>query len=192
MTQRYPLTWPGGQPRTPPHMKQYARFDTSQEIAQQRIMDEIWRLGGSDIIISTNIELRKDGMPYASGKPPSDTGVAVYFNFNGNPMAFACDKWIYIKDNMQAIAKTIEALRGIERWGSGEMMRAAFTGFQALPSPEPHWSQVLGVDIDASVDDIETAYRKKARDFHPDREGGSATKMAQLNAARDKAKKERS
>lgn len=42
-------------------------------------------------------------------------GVAVYFTLKGQQFCFACDHWDEIKDNMQAIHKTIEALRGIER-----------------------------------------------------------------------------
>ena len=46
---------------------------------------------------------------------------------------------------MQAIAKTIEALRGINRWGTGDMMEAAFKGFSALPAPDTNkpWREVL-------------------------------------------------
>jgi hypothetical protein len=49
-------------------------------------------------------------------------------------MCFACDRWDSVADNVQAIRKTIEALRGIERWGTGDMVQRAFAGFVALPS----------------------------------------------------------
>jgi hypothetical protein len=49
-----------------------------------------------------------------------DVGVAVYFSYRNQQRCFACDRWNRIQDNMQAISKTIEALRGIERWATGD------------------------------------------------------------------------
>ncbi len=36
-------------------------------------------------------------------------------------------------DNIQAIRKTIEAMRGLERWGVSDMLQRTFSGFKALP-----------------------------------------------------------
>src|SRR5690606_15253619 len=87
-----------------------------------------------------------------------------------------------------AIGKTIEALRGIARWGMGDMMERAFQGFEALPDPEQWW-HTLGylspADV-VSAEDIETRYRKLAAQRHPDR-GGSDEVMAKLNRARERA-----
>jgi curved DNA-binding protein CbpA len=46
----------------------------------------------------------------------------------------------------------------------------------------PNHYEVLGVAPDASVDDIRAAYRRAARDQHPDA-GGEAAEMQRLNAA---------
>jgi DnaJ-domain-containing protein 1 len=80
----------------------------------------------------------------------------------------------------------MEALRGIERWGSGSMVEQAFTGFVALEAPKnPH--EVLGVRPGASEEEIDAAYRRKAMAAHPDK-GGSAGAMAELTEARSKLK----
>ena len=179
MIEAYPLQWPSGKPRT--SRPERARFDVSQERAQSGILDQIRMLGGTLPVISTNVTLRRDGLPYTSQRAPDDKGVAVYFTHKGRQMCFACDRWDSLKDNMQAIHKTIEALRGIERWGSGDMVQQAFTGFVALPSNAPH--TVLGVSADACREEIEEAYRRKARSAHPDA-GGSNEEMARINAAR--------
>ncbi len=184
MTEGYPLQWPAGKPRTT--KPQRARFDVSQERAQNETLWEIKMLGGTIPVISTNIPLRRDGLPYANRKPVDDKGVAVYFMLHGRQMCFACDRWDEVKDNMQAIHKTIEALRGIERWGTGDMVQQAFTGFMALPSQESPFD-VLGVKPSANMEEIEAAYRQKARFAHPDA-GGTTEAMQKLNDARRRAK----
>jgi len=182
MTEAYPLQWPAGKPRT--NRPERARFDISQERAQKGILEQIRMLGGKLPVISTNIPLRRDGLPYANRRPADDKGVAVYFTLRGQQMCFACDRWDDIKDNMQAIHKTIEALRGIERWGSGDMVQQAFTGFTALPSQESPYD-VLGVKPTATPDEIDAAFKQKAMFAHPDK-GGSTEAMQKLNEARRK------
>lgn len=177
----FPLQWPAGRAR-----KQYperSRFDVTLGKAIREIQDEVRRLGGTALVISSNLPLRRDGMPYANASQPADRGVAVYFRYKKKPMCFACDRWGNVEDNMHAIAKTIDALRGIERWGSGQMVEQAFTGFTALPSPEQPW-QVLGVSSHATREEIEEAYRRLASQHHPDK-GGDTQQMARINAARD-------
>jgi hypothetical protein len=51
------------------------------------------------------------------------------------------------------------------------------------------WWDVLGVRPDASRDEVMQAYRRKAKAAHPDA-GGSAAKMAEVNAAKDAALRE--
>jgi hypothetical protein len=194
----YPLAWPGHKPRTLDYKVERSAFDRKRTLAvsRQLLIDEVHRLGGTGLIISSNIPLRNDGLPRSGYAQPRDAGVAVYFKRGGKDMAFACDRWDRVEDNLYAVAKTIDALRGIARWGSGEMMAAAFTGFTALPAPivagmARHWSQVLGLDVTRSPKEgeIMQAYRQLASRHHPDK-GGDANKMAELNQARDEALKE--
>jgi len=172
MIEAYPLTWPAGRARTLWGHRETAKFDTSFARARDNIVHEVQLLVGKYIdpklIISTNIPLRKDGLPLASYRAPTDTGVAVYFRYNGQDVSFACDRWLKIEHNMQAIAKTIEALRGIERWGTGDMMKAAFTGFLALPAPAAaqQWWQVLGVAGHEPTITVREAYRKLRSEAH--------------------------
>jgi hypothetical protein len=180
-TEAYPLCWPPGRRRE--GCKEFARFKTTLGLAIFNIRSEVKRLGGTELVISSNLMLRRDGLPMATGPKVTDHGVAVYFTLKKKPMCFASDRWRFVEDNMQAIAKTIEALRGIERWGSGQMVEQAFTGFIALPAPEQPW-QVLGIAYGSSRDVIQNAWRRLASDNHPDK-GGDSNFMARINAARD-------
>lgn len=177
----YPLTWPPGKPRQ--HGREQARFKTLLGKAIQNVQRQVSLLDGRDLVISSNLPLRRDGAPMARAGYIGDVGVAVYFNLKKKPMCFACDRWNKVEDNMQAIASTIAALRSIERWGSGQMVEQAFTGFAALPAPEQPW-QVLGVRHDATQDEIDQAYRRLASEHHPDK-GGDEQRMMRINAARE-------
>jgi hypothetical protein len=176
----FPLAWPSGKPRT--RLPQRSRFDVSLAQARDGLLYEIRLLGGSLPVLSTNIPLRLDGLPYANHRQPDDKAVAVYFTLKGQPMCFTCDRWDSVGDNIQAVRKTIEALRGIERWGTGDMVQQAFTGFMALPAPESPWG-TLGLKPGSGSAEIEAAYRDRAKRSHPDH-GGSHEQMARLNAAR--------
>lgn len=199
----YPLSWPKGRPRNPnPASSRFGRKSWGADgwgknslttgRARDAMLLELDRIGATDIIVSTNMPVRNDGMFYATAKEPDDPGVAVYFQLKGRPMVFACDQWETLKENAWAIAKTIEALRGVERWGSGDMLERAFTGFMALPMPETkkHWKEILGFQgttIKITIKEVRERVRYLSFKNHPDR-GGDTNEMAEINrAAREAA-----
>ena len=188
MIEAYPLHWPDGWKRTKKWDKQSSRFQSTFAVARDQLLAEIERLRGrwgrkTDPVLSTNVALRQDGLPYANQREPDDSGVAVYFEYKGKQMCFACDKYRKVWENMVAIRKTIEAIRGIERWGASDMMERAFRGFVALTdqSSGPWW-HVLGVPRHASRQDIEWAYKRLRAKHHPDR-GGDEVKFHEIQQA---------
>lgn len=193
MEDAFPLQWPMGRTRTPPTHRIWGPFKGTPGAVRDNMLEEVKRMGGRNVIVSTNIPVRRDGLPFANAREPDDPGVAVYFHRGKDRVCFACDQYDRVWKNMRAIAKTIEAMRGIERWGSKEMLDRAFTGFAALPPPsEPiempgpgalpkPWHDVLGVSENATWSEIRTAYRDKMR------EADDAMKLA-LNLAYEQAK----
>jgi hypothetical protein len=196
--QAYPLTWPLGWKRTAAGARASASFGRNRkndrgwtfkdrltlEQARKRLADELERLGATNEILSTNMVLRADGHPKSGQRTPDDVGVAVYFDYAKRPTVLACDKWDRVEDNIAAIAKHIEAMRGMDRWGVGSVEQA-FTGYAALPAPDPWW-QILGLEGPTSdANAIRTAWATASRAAHPDRPGGSHDKQAAVNAARD-------
>lgn len=186
----FPLCWPSGWQRVLPVNRKASQFKIANEYeATQGLRREVEALGGRDLIVSTSIPLRRDGIPYSKPPVDGDPGVAIYFVRKKQRICFACDQYTLVKDNIHALTKTIEALRGIERWGSSGLLERAFTGFAALPSARSKpWHEVLGVSANASADQAQKAYRALARDRHPDT-GGSDAEMSELNDAFAEAKK---
>lgn len=198
----YPLSWPVFQPRTKPQDRERARFGTRSSIgyagnyvsgrkhtiseSARELEQEIRRMGGSDMIISSNLRVKANGLPYSGQRTPDDPGVAVYFKWHKKDLAFACDKWLSIEDNLWAIVKHIEALRGQERWGVGTLDQA-FAGYTALPDPDAlQWFQVLHVSPNASNEEIRRAYLQLVRQHHPDA-GGDSLMFDQVQKAYDTA-----
>lgn len=187
----YPLTWPQGQPRT--KLRMFSQFKARGfGLIRDEMLDELRRLGGSSVVVSSNLRTRLDGLPYADQREPDDPGIAVYFLRKKKPYVIACDTFNRAWKNLRAIAGTIEALRAIERYGASSMLEQAFTGFAALPAhaAEPSWWDVLGVGPDAPLVAIEAAWERLAKQHHPDI-GGSHDEMARINRARDIAREER-
>lgn len=189
----FPLSWPAGKPRTPAHRRQRSKFDVSSfAVVRDNLLTELRRLGAKQIVLSTNVETRGDGLPYANRRQPDDAGAAVFFvDRKGRQLAFACDRWDKIEDNLRAIEKTIEALRGVERWGSGDMLEAAFTGFLALPAAATRrWFDVFNVPAHTPTNEVSDAYRRALMVAHPQR-GGSNEAFHEVEQAWREFKAER-
>lgn len=192
----FPLSWPVAQARTTNRKRaafsvrgRYGyggnRKHTISESASE-LQQEIRRMGGNEMIISTNLKVKGNGLPYSAQRQPEDPGVAVYFKWHKRDLVFACDKWVSIEDNLWAIVKHIEALRGQERWGVGSLDQA-FAGYMALPDPDSRkWWEVLGVDKMADNTAIRQAYIGLAKQYHPDA-GGDAVMFNQVQNAYDLA-----
>lgn len=186
-------------PRTEAWRRQVASFKVDFVRSRDEMLHSLKLLGAREIIASSNVPLRRDGLPLARMAEPNDPGVAVYFerrvevpapvSLEWRPFVIACDTYAKVRWNLRAIGATVEALRSIQRHGASSMLEQAFTGFAALPparsEPAPWW-EVLGVSKTASAEEIRDAHRRLALEHHPDR-GGDAARMAAINQARDAA-----
>lgn len=183
MTQAYPLQWPEGTPRT--KARRPGQFKVSFAKARDSLMFALDAIGARLPVLSTNVELRLDGMPRAGMRNPDDPGVAVYFqDRHRRQLVLACDKWLLVEHNIRAIALTIEAMRGMDRWGVAQASDRVFTGFAALPPPgDPHWTIVLGLDPTANAGQVQEAWKRLVRE-RPE------TDRQRFNVARDQALRE--
>ena len=188
----YPLSWPEDWKRT--KTRAHAAFNKTKEPRYQdgraiyqgktrlsvadavrRVLVELERMGvrEDDIIISTNVPLRLDGMPRGD-QEPSDPGVAVYWQKKNLPSmrCMAIDRYYRVADNLAAVAATLEAMRAIERHGGAEILNRAFLGFAALPEKASQpWREVLGIEGAVTLDLVESRFRALVKVHHPDQGG---------------------
>lgn len=172
----FPLQWPQGWARTTSYRRERGSFKTTFAKARDELMAEISRMGGRQPVLSSNLALRRDGLPYAQQGRIEDPGIAVYFEYKKKPMCFACDRYTTIEANTRAIQLSIAAIRGLERWGASDMMERAFTGFVALEAPSNDWRSIL------DPSDPDGSYRRLRSQHHPDK-GGDAVEFGRVQKA---------
>jgi hypothetical protein len=182
LSKAYPLQWPKGWPVTEPYKRGPAAFKVTLPSALANLEKQVRLMGGSNLVLSSNYTLGSSN--------PTEPGVVAYFSWNKLDMAIPCDRWQRIEANVQAIALTVEAMRGMERWGAKHMITAMFSGFKALPASTGGINPraVLGLDDNnapLTESEITEAYKRKAKTEHPDMPGGSAEKWARLREAHD-------
>lgn len=184
----YPLCWPDGVRRSQSRIRSAFKANGKTVYrVRTKLREEVKRMNGKDLIISTNQRTKNDGEPVANAKEPEDTGVAVYFDLGYRTVCLACDRWYKLWENLYSIAMTIEAMRAVDRWGVSDLLDRMFTGFTALTDDAGKgWAAILQVSGDATEGEIKSAYRERMKEAHPDA-GGSTEKAAEINAAYQQA-----
>jgi len=176
-------TWPGK--RRTSH--QPSRFRASWGETLDQLRYELGKLRAKRIVIEIDLsedQIRLDGWPKATAKPRYP-GVIVSFEAKEGPLRFPCDTFDFWQDNLRAIAKSLEALRAVDRYGvtkRGEQ----YTGWKRLPFNNQTESKMTSIeaaelyvrigggDIGRILDDREYAnevYRRAVKACHPDVHG---------------------
>lgn len=183
---QFPLQWPPYIPRS--EKREVGAFKVTLHVALGNVQSSLRMFGKdsgrnvSSVILSSNVTLGHDR--------PADPGIAVWFMWEDEWRCIAVDRFTTPASNLQAIHKIIEARRAETRYGTLHMVRAAFTGFLALPGGEViDWRKVLGLTGSVTLVQVEEAYRDRLDAAHPDK-GGTDAAMSELNAARAAAKRE--
>lgn len=189
----YPLCWPDGWERTAHGGRRNLGSRMNLAKAAGTVYAAVRALGGKDLILSTNVPVRNDGLPYGSGvAEPQDCGAAVYFQYKGTTVTMACDRFFWVSQNVRAIALSIESIRALERYGASELMERAFRGFTALPEQVgEHWREILDLPREGKItaDQVESQFRALVKVMHPD-VGGDAEAFHCLVVARENARRD--
>lgn len=168
----FPLVWPRGVERT--RRRKRSQFQVSFVVARDHLINELRLFRAIHSVLSSNLTLRRDGLPYANQREPDDPGVALYFHVLGQDWALACDQFDRVKDNVRALGKTVEAMRGLDRWGCTQLLAQMAQSFKALPPGREEsklpfaWWVALGCGSGSSLKEAERCYRVRAKLYHPD------------------------
>jgi len=180
----YPLHYPINHARTPEAALKPAQFATTFARARNTALYNLRLLQAEEVIISSNIPQRADGLPFPAGdKSLLDPGIAVYFTLYGEKRVVCCDAFLSVADNMQAISKSLEALRGLQRWRCSNILKLALAGFKAFPEAGTFWKTFDLEEKPATMEELKKAYRIKVAIVHPGIPGGSREQYELLNAA---------
>jgi hypothetical protein len=181
----------------------------SHQKAMSLLRYELQRIAATDVVLEAGFaasQIRNDGYPYSNARPTHST-VRITFRREGNtPMAMTCGGWAEWHLNVYMIAKTLESLRAVERYGctSGGQQYAGWaklppgasgSGPAATPHQAAEWvtvedamrflSRVADGDLHSTLaKDLDAIYRAAALKAHPDK-GGSAELMGKVNRARE-------
>lgn len=181
--------WPGKP--TPSYARKRSTFRASYPDTLALLASEIEKLNGKGIVIQayfTRGEIRNDGWPRSSARP-SQPGVIVSFHAAKGALSFPCDTFDAWEDNLRAIAKSLEALRQVDRYGvtrSSEQYR----GFAQIEAPGAAKSMDKS-SAEAFIrahgngsGTLPDAYRYAARVLHPDMSTGSHEQFVKLQEAK--------
>jgi hypothetical protein len=197
MPTAYPLSWPPEYRRTAPEDRAaWQGKGVTFGGARDALLSELERSGCKAPVLSTNIETYRRGgidIPYANQPAPVDPGVAVYFTLADELHCYACDAYETVKGNMKSLALDLRDLRRIQKRGSLKFMERAMQGFRALPEEATDgagaWWQVLGLEQDATEEEVARRYRQLAHERHPDKAGGSRAAWERLQRAKREAQR---
>lgn len=192
-----------------------SRFTVRYSDALDLLERELMELDATDIVIEVDVDeraIRLDGQLRADAKAKSP-GVRIAFESSVGPLTFATDafvrggSWAYVgtgdsrkrrdtmtqdwQHNLYAIAKSLEALRMVDRYGvtkRGEQ----YVGLKALPAgramPASHMTADQARDVITSIlgpvdRPWDTRIRMAKAEAHPDRNGGDRTLWDQVEQA---------
>jgi hypothetical protein len=186
--------WPGKP--TPSYNQKRGPFRAGYRDTLDLLDRELRFLSAKQIVIQAYLQqrdIRNDGMIRADSRP-SKPGVILSFVSKHGPLQYPCDRYSDWQDNLRGIAKSLEALRAVDRHGvtkRGEQ----YTGWTALPPPKrptglvaseqamAFIEQLIGRRVRWYEPDQSTAIREAEKKTHPDH-GGTAVMFDRVQQAR--------
>jgi hypothetical protein len=189
--------WPGERNKN----RKNATFRVTYPKTLDELENELSKIRAKEIIIQveglTRDDIRNDGWPRSGtwkngyGGP----GVIVSFESPKGAMSFPCDKFRDWQDNLRAIAKSLEALRMVDRYGvtrgneqyrgwtqigngNGKMDRASAFRFIETLTGAP-------IKLPATVETIAAIIKTLKVAHHPDKPGGSHETFVAIGQAEE-------
>jgi len=187
--------WPGTP--TPSNNRKRSTFRASYATTLDELEKELNKLRAKDIVIQIALgfnDIRNDGWPRSSARPTSP-GVIVSCETSKGPLSFPCDRFTDWEDNLRAIAKSLEALRTVDRYGVTRN-NEQYKGWAQIPQSanatmsREDAARFIGITIGMPDGHIlrdrqifSDCYKSAARRLHPDT-GGNHEAFVKLQAAK--------
>lgn len=190
--------WPGERCKS----RRQSQFDTPWQKTINLLLSELDKLNARNLVIELDCDesqIKLDGglRAHAQMRGP---GVIVGFESAKGPMRFPCDTFLDWRDNIRAIAKALEALRAVDRYGV-TLKNEQYRGWSALPDrttektskrqQAAEWIvQACIAELEGDVPEIaeilnapgtlDYYIRRLKAALHPDSKKGDATMFKQL------------
>ena len=176
------------------------RSDFSSKYSQtlDLLEAELRHLRAKEVTVQAGYrQVRNDGWPYSAAKP-EHPAVALQYSTANSRFVFRAFRYTRFEDNLRAIAKTLESLRGIDRWGVVEGQQ--YSGFKQIEAPTAEgkmtreaaaawlafFSNVSSEELLGSPGKLDQAFREARIKLHPDRqESGSHEALVKTQLAYD-------
>lgn len=169
-------------PLQPTKPRQASRFRMSYPGTLQILLDELEKAGTRRVTLQTGVEfrhVRRDGWPRADAAKPPHPGVVLTFQTWRGEQFYPCDEFETWQANLHAIAKTLEALRDVDRWGATKGRQ--YQGMaKALPAGDGQGSREQAEQLIRRLagtpnGSVKETYRIAVRRCSPDVGGDEAT-----------------
>ena len=181
--------WPGELTRN----RKVSNFSATWSATLALLRGELRSIGARNVELLVAIpadQFRLDGRPRANAKQ-QHPGVILSFDSKVGHLSYAVDTFTHWMDNVRGIAKSLEALRMVDRYGvtkHGEQYRG-FLAIEATAAPaafhtleeaiqflarivEDEWENGI---VDTRPQNARALLRGAQRRSHPDRGGDAAT-----------------
>lgn len=170
----------------PPAGNRYSQFSASFAKTMKLLTRELEMLDASNIIVELDVEerhIRMDGYPRADARI-GHPAVAVTFESVHGPLRYATCEFTSWTDNLRAIALSMEALRGVDRYGVSKRGEQ-YQGYKAIPvSTDPADAIQTKEQAAEFLSQWGGDVRAAVRATHPDH-GGNETEFRKVIRSRD-------
>lgn len=196
-------SWPGTLLK--PGERRSSLFRSKWTDTTQLMDRELWYLSARAVVLQMAVQqsqIRKDETGLLAHVQPEHPGVVLSFNTSRGALSYPCDTFLSWRDNVRAIAKTLENLRAVDRYGVSKHGEQ-YTGWSQLPPgrpmPKPMTREEAAAFVTRWADPhgripgmertlvagqmIEASYRSAAKNVHPDA-GGSTEDFQRLQEAK--------
>lgn len=164
--------WPGAHSSHRRTSQFSAPWDATIDLLER----ELSHLGAKLVVLQIAIsedDLRIDGKLRAAARP-SHPGVVLAFQSKFGPLKYASDEFLSWRDNLRAIALSMEALRKVDRYGVSKRGEQ-YMGWRAIPaSTDPADAIQTREQAEAILAQFGGDWKAAVRATHPDSGGDEA------------------